>query len=62
MVMNILIARDTIASMFRPLAIADEWFTSVDAWPGSVHDSRIWSNSEICNITKREFQRSNALL
>nr|CAH7735452.1 unnamed protein product [Callosobruchus chinensis] len=42
---------------------ADEWFTSVDAsWPGSVHDSRIWSNSEVCNIAKREFQRSNALL
>nr|CAH7733049.1 unnamed protein product [Callosobruchus chinensis] len=42
---------------------ADEWFTSVDAsWPGSVHDSRIWSNSEICNIAKRKFQRSNALL
>nr|CAH7734830.1 unnamed protein product [Callosobruchus chinensis] len=35
---------------------ADEWVTSVDAsWPGSVHDSRIWSNSEICNIAKREF-------
>nr|CAH7754288.1 unnamed protein product [Callosobruchus chinensis] len=42
---------------------ADEWFTSVGAsWPGSVHDSRIWSNSEICNFAKREFQRSNALL
>nr|CAH7724813.1 unnamed protein product [Callosobruchus chinensis] len=42
---------------------ADEGFTSVDAsWPGSAHDSRIWSNSEICNIAKREFQRSNALL
>nr|CAH7762598.1 unnamed protein product [Callosobruchus chinensis] len=42
---------------------ADEWFTSVDAsWPGSVHDSRIWSNSEIYNIAKREFQRPNALL
>nr|CAH7759010.1 unnamed protein product [Callosobruchus chinensis] len=33
---------------------ADEWFTSVDAsWLGSVHDSRIWSNSEICNNAKR---------
>nr|CAH7733030.1 unnamed protein product [Callosobruchus chinensis] len=42
---------------------ADEWFISVDAsWPASVQDSRIWSNSEICNIAKREFQRSNALL
>nr|CAH7762980.1 unnamed protein product [Callosobruchus chinensis] len=28
----------------------------------AVHNSRIWSNSEICNIAKREFQRSNALL
>nr|CAH7757232.1 unnamed protein product [Callosobruchus chinensis] len=27
---------------------ADEWFTSVDAtWPGSIHDSRTWSNSNI---------------
>nr|CAH7741776.1 unnamed protein product [Callosobruchus chinensis] len=42
---------------------ADEWFTSVDAsWPASVHDSQIWSNSKICNIAKREFQKSNALL
>nr|CAH7764687.1 unnamed protein product [Callosobruchus chinensis] len=50
-------------SMCHATCNADEWFTSVDAsWPGSVHDSRIWSNSEICNIAKREFQRSNALL
>nr|CAH7739918.1 unnamed protein product [Callosobruchus chinensis] len=52
-VMNILIARDIIASMLATCN-ADEWFTSADAsWPGSVHDSRIWSNSEICNIAKR---------
>ncbi|XP_047502729.1 putative nuclease HARBI1 [Penaeus chinensis] len=28
---------------------AKEMFTSVDiSWPGSVHDSRIWRNSQVC--------------
>ncbi|XP_050299639.1 putative nuclease HARBI1 [Anthonomus grandis grandis] len=42
---------------------SDEWFTSVDAsWPGSVHDSRISSNSKISNIARNDFHRSQALL
>lgn len=32
---------------------AAEKFTSVDAqWPGSVHDSRIWRNSELCQVLR----------
>lgn len=32
-------------------ANAKECFTSVDVqWPGSVHDSRIWRNSNICGV------------
>lgn len=32
---------------------AREMFTSLDvSWPGSVHDARIWSNSEVRNIIR----------
>ncbi|XP_047499264.1 putative nuclease HARBI1 [Penaeus chinensis] len=32
---------------------AKEMFTSVDvSWPGSVHDSRIWRNSQLENVPK----------
>ncbi|CAH1958597.1 unnamed protein product, partial [Acanthoscelides obtectus] len=32
---------------------SNEEFTSVDvSWPGSVHDSRIWKNSDIYNVMK----------
>lgn len=34
----------------------------VASWPGSVHDSRIWSNFQICNITRNEFRRSNVII
>nr|CAH7714305.1 unnamed protein product [Callosobruchus chinensis] len=64
MVMNIHINHKEYHSInVQATCNADEWFTSVDpSWLGSVHDSRIWSNSEICNIAKRGFQRSNVLL
>lgn len=40
---------------------ADEHFTSVDVtWPGSVHDSRIWKNSEIDPIMAQNSK--NAIL
>lgn len=40
---------------------AFEYFTSVVCrWQGSVHDSRIWRNSEICRVMTEN--RSNALL
>lgn len=39
---------------------SDEWFSSVDIqWPGSVHDSRVWRNSAVCEVMHRT---SNAVL
>ncbi|CAH1976395.1 unnamed protein product [Acanthoscelides obtectus] len=40
---------------------SNEEFTSVDvSWPGSVHDSRIWKNSDIYNVMK--WNRASAVL
>uniref|UniRef100_A0A6P7F400 Pyrokinin-1 receptor-like n=1 Tax=Diabrotica virgifera virgifera TaxID=50390 RepID=A0A6P7F400_DIAVI len=32
------------------------------SWSGYINASRIWSNSQICNIAKNEFRRSNAIM
>jgi hypothetical protein len=49
--------RKAIASLnVQATCNAKEIFTSIDAWwPGSVHDSRIWTNSEI----REQFSRRN---
>ena len=40
---------------------SNEEFTSVDAsWPGSVHDSRIWKNSDVYNVM--QWNRASAVL
>jgi hypothetical protein len=54
---DLYVNRKTFASLnLQATCNAKEIFTSIDAsWPGSVHDSRIWRNSEI----REQFSRRN---
>jgi hypothetical protein len=53
--------RKMFASLNVQATCNEEIFTSIDAsWPGSVHDSRIWRNSEIREQFSRRY--NNAVL
>ena len=50
--MNIFVVEAVQPLMFRQHVMLLKGFTSVSAnWPGSVHDSRIWKNSDVGALT-----------